>query len=298
MARDPSEFRRHEWVDRELCFVDQAYQREENPAWVAKTAKRFDPDLFDPLAVSLRPDGRYAIIDGQHRFRLAEMVGMDKVPVLVHEDLTPEQESSLFRKFQSERRQLRPYDEFKAALFEAEPWAVDCSRMATEFGFKIGTESDREQSVTISGIRALWRVWDTGPEILHATLKHIAEGWQVGVRQRTDASVIEGVGAFVASHQGKYDPERLRRVFAGEGLPEALSPEVIRARAAKERAASAGKGIAADGMFSRRWSVLYVVESAYNDSLSKENKRAGLLRKTRRPSEKRDDARRKRLAAA
>jgi hypothetical protein len=274
-------------VPTNVIVIDAAYQRELDERWIRSRARRFDYDLFDPLSVSLRADGSHAAIDGQGRLELAMRVGLTEVPCVVYEGLTPEQESTLFRKFQSERRALKPFDEFKAALFEGLEWAVGCKETAERYGFTIAAAGDKEQTKVISGVRALQRVFIEGPKVLDLTLMFISEGWAEGVKQRTDASVIEGLGAFVQKHlivAEKLDQARLIRIFRGDGYAEALTPEMIRFRAAKERAASAGKGVSADGMFSRRWSVLTVLEKAYNESLSKDDIATGRLRYSRRPS--------------
>lgn len=54
-----------EWIKLKDLFVDQKYQRLLNESMI-KNAGIFNPKLFRPLLVYRRPDGKLAIVDGQH----------------------------------------------------------------------------------------------------------------------------------------------------------------------------------------------------------------------------------------
>lgn len=279
------DFRRYAWLPVSALIIDPEYQRDEDPKWIATNALKFDADLFEPLCVSDRGDGEYAVIDGQHRLALAKRVGDEHVPCFVYEGLSREQESNLFRRFQAGRRALKPFEVFHAAFFEREDWAVDCNTLAEASGFRIGPIGDRDQTFVISGIRALQRVWGMAEHghVLGVTLTTIAAGWQPGVRQRTDASLIEGLGSFIAKHQGQFDRDVLLGLMSGkgEGVVEQLTPSDLRTKAQRVRTAAATKRGTADGMGTRRWSVQYALEAEYNRAVPVGVKK---LKVTRRPT--------------
>ena len=54
----------------EQLYVDEKYQRLLNETMI-KSAKEFNSDLCRPLFVYKRPDGKYAIVDGQHTAAIA-----------------------------------------------------------------------------------------------------------------------------------------------------------------------------------------------------------------------------------
>jgi len=51
-------------------YIDEKYQRLLNESMI-KGAGHFNPDLYSPLRLYRRPDGKYAIVDGQHESVLA-----------------------------------------------------------------------------------------------------------------------------------------------------------------------------------------------------------------------------------
>jgi hypothetical protein len=286
-AHESSEFPTNEWLPIAKLFVDDQYQRDENERWVKKAATEFNADLFGEIVVSLRANGKYAVIDGQHRLALAAAVGMKTVPCLIHRGMDAKEEAGLFELLQKERRNLRPFDVFKSALFRGETWAVDCQRIVASLGLRVSPNVERGQTSSISGVMALQRTHAAGVEVLTAALTLMTTGWDDETPGRTDSALIEGFGAFVATHLGRYEAARVLRMMQGGRTP--LSPEVLKFRAAAiaSKAASSRNAAVHDGVASRRWSVLRALEDEYNRSIASDGETKGMLRKTRRASDKR-----------
>lgn len=276
-----ADFRQHQFVPVSKCSIDSDYQRERNAPFLNARKGKFDPNLFDPIAVSKRV-GRgghitYAVIDGQHRLELARQEGIEEVPALVYEGLSRTDESKLFRDFQRQRRGMKPFDDFRASLFGGEQWAVESDAVAREYGFTIGPFPQGGQDTVISGIRVIQRLYEDSftedgeraYNVLEGTLRHISEAWDAETAFRTDAQVIEGLGAFLLTYHEKYDAARLHGVLTpGEFTPGGLLPEVIRSRAYTERVRTASRrGAAGDGSAGRRASVMAVIVAAYNKSV-------------------------------
>lgn len=55
----------------------ETYQRTLNPQKVKRIVREFDPSKLGVLMISERPDGRYAVIDGQHRMTALREMGYD-----------------------------------------------------------------------------------------------------------------------------------------------------------------------------------------------------------------------------
>ncbi len=58
-------------------FADPAYQRDLDATRVERMSSELDRTLLGLLEVSARDDGRYAIIDGQHRWAVVRFAGGD-----------------------------------------------------------------------------------------------------------------------------------------------------------------------------------------------------------------------------
>lgn len=76
------------WLQIDALSVDGRYQRaadsDGSKAIIRKIARDFSWAKFGAITVARRPDGRYAVIDGQHRVKgAAERPDIDAVPCLV-----------------------------------------------------------------------------------------------------------------------------------------------------------------------------------------------------------------------
>lgn len=71
--------------------------------------------LCDPLRASYR-DGKFYIIDGQHRYYAAIAKGIEDLPCIVHTGLTKEDEARLFVRLNTSRKTLKPIDTFRANI--------------------------------------------------------------------------------------------------------------------------------------------------------------------------------------
>ena len=94
------------------------YQRTLNEKVVEKLVRCWDRMLMEPLVVSYR-DGKYYVIDGQHRIAALRVLFQDKdtlVPCIVHMGLTEADEAALFYKLAQSRRKLSCAQSVKALL--------------------------------------------------------------------------------------------------------------------------------------------------------------------------------------
>jgi hypothetical protein len=122
-------------------IVDLTYQRKiEKRGWknIQKIAENFDWSKFTPLMVSLRPDGKFAIIDGQHRAHAAALCGKTRVPAMVSK-LTVAQEAAAFSWINGVVTALTTGQIFKAALAAEEEWAIKCRDVVRSSGCELMT---------------------------------------------------------------------------------------------------------------------------------------------------------------
>lgn len=98
-----------------LLRIDKSYQREPKSDSVQNLIKEWDIDKCDFLLVSFR-DGKFNIIDGQHRFTAGEYVGVPALPCIILLGLTKSQEAIIFARQNRNTKKLYPYDTYKANL--------------------------------------------------------------------------------------------------------------------------------------------------------------------------------------
>lgn len=98
----------------DLLDVDYEYQRVRTPH-VNYLTDHFDINECDPLLVSYR-DGKFYIIDGQHRFYAALANGIKNLLCIIRMGLTAEEEARVFVKLNTSRKPLKQYEIFKANI--------------------------------------------------------------------------------------------------------------------------------------------------------------------------------------
>lgn len=206
-----------------LVQVDRIYQRRINPAKLRKLLLNFDPDAFEPITVSERPDGTLYSPEGQHRTLLAQIINPDMlIPCYVRKGMSVEQEAHQTGTIHRGRTSFSSLDLFRTDLAAGQDQAVAVSRIVGEAGLSIGGANG------ILAVKALRKIHErSGDAGLAATLRVIDQAWTVAYPD--DAwgySVMAGVGEFVAKHTDEegnavYDEGNLVRTLRNVS-PESL----------------------------------------------------------------------------
>lgn len=114
--------KKYVYIPMELMFIDERYQREtmSSKLKIKNLANKWNDAKMDSLKVSIHPEEkRFAIIDGMHRFKAAEIIGKSALNCEVIELSTdPEerlvQEATLFATQMDEVDSLTPVEKHKA----------------------------------------------------------------------------------------------------------------------------------------------------------------------------------------
>jgi hypothetical protein len=203
-------------------IVDPTYQRVLDESRVERIAEKFNPALLGTLEVSVR-NGKCAVFDGQHRLEALRRRGTAKAPCLVHEGLSVPEEAMLFVNLQTQRKNLRPIDRFRARLVADEEQATAISEIAGGYGYTI-TEGGHPRE--IGAISALDRVYVRGGmDLLHLMFQLLVI-WQ-GEPRSTDGALIEGLAIAVerysADKRWAKAPDALADITATSLLRKAVA---------------------------------------------------------------------------
>ena len=159
-------FLKIEWIKLKDLKIDSKYQRLINRKFI-ENAKEFRPTLVKPLSVFLRPDGDYAVVDGQHTCVIAATYVEDpsefELPCQVQEhpsEFTLEEcleaEAKYFSDFNSTRTNMSSVALLRADLAQGKKYAVRIDENFKKLEVHvelIGAEDDGENSV--KGYRGL-----------------------------------------------------------------------------------------------------------------------------------------------
>lgn len=212
-----------EWLPLKKLTIDERIQRPLNKTWVDREAERFNPDAFGTLIVSRRKDGRYIVLDGQHRAALMDHLGYGDqlVPCTVLTGLSFEEEARLFNVLNVQRRAVQYIDRFRNDVNAKDPVALAVRDIAKEFTLTIGRgTADRN----IQAALALVKVYEgdkgagsgRNPIALRRTLMTLKAAWGDGW-ETWNGSVIEGVGLCFLRYDNAIDPAELATKLAKQG---------------------------------------------------------------------------------
>lgn len=127
------------WVATSSLVIDTDYQRDvglAGKAHIQRIAEKFSWAKFAPLIVAPTGDGRFAIIDGQHRATAAKARALSKLPALII-PISPEEQASAFAAINGNVTPISSMHVFKAALAAGEQWARDIEDCAGAAGVRV-----------------------------------------------------------------------------------------------------------------------------------------------------------------
>lgn len=201
-------------------FVEPAYGRPQDGPLIRKLAREWDERAIGVVMLSLRPDGRYAIIDGQHRIEVARRMGAIEIPARVHIDLSIEEEARLYRLY-AVRKQQSTIDRFRAGVVERDPALLRVKAIVESLGMDVRpTGGVQSGSGCVGAVGALTRVYGRyGPGMLELVLRTLYAAF--GDRSNAySLQMINGMAAFIVRFEDKCDWVRLVTRLRDEGLLE------------------------------------------------------------------------------
>ena len=187
-------------IDVRLLNVTE-YQRTADVDRVKKMVENYDPKLVGVITVSLR-NGKYHVIDGQHRVMLCRSLKIPKIKANVLTGLTLEEEAAYFNAFNGahgESVKLRRYDVFRADIIAKEPSAMMILKAATENGITLGGSSGEGR---ISAFSTLYSILGKyGADHLHRTLRLLVNTWNREA-DSFNAKILQATADFIHYYSG------------------------------------------------------------------------------------------------
>ena len=204
-----------EWIPPAELTIDDAYQRttenQASQALIRRIAANFDWRLCTPLIVSRRADGRFVVIDGQHRTLAAKLRGMDDLPCCVFTYDSPEEEAKMFIAANRQRKPMNRLDDFHAAMAAADSEALAIHGIVAGAGLTIArnTASAAWKPGEIAFTASIAStVRKHGADIASRTLRHIAEAFP-DQKVVHCGSIFLGLVKVMTSPPAEFDEDRM-----------------------------------------------------------------------------------------
>lgn len=251
-----------EWLETEKLFIDRNYQRPLVPTVIRNISENWDWRAIRTLAVSMREDGNYAVMDGQQRLTAARENDIKQLPCQVYIDLNEKQEAELFLKLNNSRKPSAN-DLFRAKIAEEDPGAMAIVHAVNLCGWELDLENENRQSAmtgrefaarTIHSATTLTQIYESGGLTLLMNTLQICHSWH-GQHLAASADMMHGISSLLTKYRGKIDTSKLVEKLRDE------TPGGILAKASQY--ATAERSISG-GQFSRKKAVIIVLKAIYN----------------------------------
>lgn len=209
-----------EWIHVDRLTMDDSYQRStDNQAsqrLIKRIASGFDWRLCTPLVVSRRPDGTFAVIDGQHRTLAAKMRhDIPDLPCCVFTYASPEEEAKMFIAANRSRKAMNRLDDFHAALAAGDDDAHQILQLVSDAGLTVAryTSSSAWKPGEIaftSSILSTMRKHGKG--VVSTALRHVADAFP-DQKVVQSGSIFLGLVKILANPPEDFEPDRLFRAL-------------------------------------------------------------------------------------
>ncbi len=163
-----------EWVPVDAFSVDHSYDRDPIQTHIDFLTRNWDQDIMGPLLASRRANGKHYLLDGQHRIGALKKLGKGKylVPALVYEGLSVADEARIYRKYNKDRRQPSPSDNFRALVREGDPKAVAIKKVLDDLDLELNSFGNTQRDVKcVANVIAIYN--KMGAAGLDATLSTV-----------------------------------------------------------------------------------------------------------------------------
>lgn len=196
-------------VHHSALVFDRDYQRAVDPNRVRKLIEEFAATGLGTLTVSMRPDGRRVIIDGQHRVSAVRTVGYEgKLPCNQYTGLTLADEAAMFLLLNN-ARPVQAIDKFRARVIAQDESAVTINDILNRTGW---TVRQGGEAGYFGAVAAMQTVYDGAgitkgrarPDLVDVVIVVITQAWGHDTRGVHNV-IVAGLGQFYGRYGGDVD---------------------------------------------------------------------------------------------
>lgn len=175
------------WVPVEACYVDGNYQRPIRGGLIKRILSGFSWAKFGALVLARQDDGRFAVVEGQHRWHAAKLAGLPEVPAVVLPQSGMEFEAAAFIGINRDRQAVTAVEQYWAGLTAGDAGARRVADVLARAGCDVVPEPGSAKPGLTSAVGAVTRSCDRyGEAATKTALVIIRAAWP------TDAHALRG----------------------------------------------------------------------------------------------------------
>jgi hypothetical protein len=205
-----------QWIRVGSILVDPDVQRTLLRQWSREIADNFDPDRIRVIVVSHRADGKFYVIDGQHRLDALKIMGYEDqlVDCSVFDRrhmAEPDVKRADARLFLELNRVLHhaPIEAFQKAVIAEDALAVAINRIVVGAGLFVAAGGHSGAVAAVAALRRVYGGSGTGkntPDVLVSTLETIVQAWG-RASTNFNQKILSGMGLVFIKYGKQIDRE-------------------------------------------------------------------------------------------
>lgn len=206
-----------QWVPIADILVDSSYQRELDEKRVKRILTAFRWDHFGAIVLAPQPDGRFAVTDGQHRLKAAEMhPRIKRVPAVVISAGGNMAEAENFLAINRGRKVVTPVETYWAGLAAGDENAKAVHDVLAAAGCDVVAENGAYRPGHTNAVGALTRcIARYGDAATIAALKSIRAAWPDDAKALR-GTLISALARINRENREALDPARMVRALGGK----------------------------------------------------------------------------------
>lgn len=213
---------RFQKVSLSQLVTDGRFNRPVRDAHVSKISSGFVPRAIGTIELWKREDGRFVILDGQHRVEAMRSLGVPDaakcVPAMVHDDLTLDQAAELFVLLNATKL-VSAYDKYRALLTAGHSETCDIERIVRVHGLRVGVSGDHDGQISaVAALRDVYKLGEPEGVVLGITLASLHQGWR-DASEAYKSAMLKGVALYVHQHRDVVPAELGEALVRRAGAP-------------------------------------------------------------------------------
>lgn len=206
-----------QWVPVSMLCIDSRYQRgigARGTKLIRSMVAGWRWELCGLIVCTKLDDGRYEIVDGQHRSIGAATLGIERLPAVVMNCATVDERARIFVSVNSARVATTPAQKLRAAIASRDREAVAIDRIARKAGVQILASPPHKgefgvgETLAASSLLKTYRTW--GETVLRRTLAFCVAARLAPIR--TDHLI--GLGTLLGEEPWKGSPIDVQKLVA------------------------------------------------------------------------------------
>jgi hypothetical protein len=193
-------------IHKGLLRVDSRYQRELTISRVVSLASEWSWVSCGSLTVAKRGDESLWVVDGQHRVKLCELLGITHIECRIHSGLTYEKEAQLYLDLNNPRKKTTKtvQQKWNASIEANDKSVFEMKNAIIQNGFKYPENQSQEVNkiLALDKIHIIYR--NVGVNGLNRVLYLIKNTWD-NIFEAVNSHVIMGVYLFVKNYGNDFE---------------------------------------------------------------------------------------------